>query len=143
MSTEHPGRPYAKSAVAAYLSRRIDELRGVKTQREIAAEAGFTKPNVVSMLKTGETKLPIDRIPALARALDADPAHLFRLALQDYWPELRSRVSEIFGRRMATANEEAIFLTKWRTFTSDLDPAPNARIDSAVDAMIASLSGVL
>ena len=77
MSTEHPGHPYANSAVATYLSRRIDELRGVKTQREIAAEAGFAKPNIISMMKVGETKLALDRIPALAKALDADAGHLF------------------------------------------------------------------
>lgn len=143
MSTERPGHPYANSAVATYLARRIDELRGVRTQREIAAEAGFAKPNIISMLKVGETKLALDRIPALAKALDADAGHLYRLSMQDQWPELRSTISEIFGRRMASANEEAIFLTKWRAFSSDLDPAPNARIDAAVDAMIASLVGVL
>jgi hypothetical protein len=138
MPTDRPGRPHAHSAVARYLDKRIDEFRGVKTQREIAAEAGFPKPNIVSMIKTGETKLPLERVASLARALDADPAHLFRLAMIDQWPELAAVIEEIFGRQMASKHEVAIFLTKWRAATGNADPAPNARIEAAVDAMLSS-----
>lgn len=141
MPTEHPGRLHANSAVARYLDKRIDELRGVKSQREIALEAGFPKPNILSMLKAGDTKLPLDRVAALARALDADPAHLFRLAMVDQWPELAPVIEEVFGRQMASQHEVAIFLTKWRAATANIDPAPNARIDAAVDRTLAELFG--
>jgi len=33
-----------------------------KTQREIAKAAGFAHANALSMMKTGETKVPISRI---------------------------------------------------------------------------------
>jgi transcriptional regulator with XRE-family HTH domain len=59
-----------------------------KTQLEIAREAGLVSPNTISMIKTGKTKLPIARIPALANALDADPLELFSLALETYEPEI-------------------------------------------------------
>ena len=81
-------RPLANTAIARFLDRRIDELKGAKTQREIAAEAGYEKPNIISMFKYGEAKVPLDKIPALAKALEIDPAHLFRLALEQYWPAL-------------------------------------------------------
>ena len=136
MTTERPGHPHARSAVARFLDKRLDELRGVKTQREIAKEADFARPNFLSMLKTGDAQLPLDRVPALAKALDVDPAHLFRLALQDHWPSLRSNIGDIFGRQMASENEAAIFLGPWRAATHDADPAPNDRIQTAVDAMI-------
>src|SRR5947199_7674308 len=135
MSTDRPGHPHANSAIARYLEKRIDELRGVKTQREIAAEAGFKRPNYLSMLKTGETQAPLAKIPALARALECDPAHLFRLAMMDQWPELRATIDAVFGRQMSSANEAAIFLDKWRAATANADPAPNAQIEAAVNAM--------
>ena len=139
MPNVRPGHPHAQSAVARYLDRRIAELRGFKTQREVAAEAGYERPNILSMFKTGETPLPLAKIPALAKALEADPAHLFRLAMTDQWPELAPVVGEIFGRQMASKNEHAIFLNKWRVATGDMDPAPNAQIDAAVDRMLATL----
>jgi hypothetical protein len=141
MLTDRPGHPHENSALARFITQRLDELRGVKTQREIAAEAGFKRPNIISMFKTGETQLPLERIPAFAKALEADPAHVFRLAMQDYWPELRAVVDGIFGRNMASANEIEIFLTKWRAATRDADPAPNARIVAAVDTLMHSILG--
>jgi hypothetical protein len=138
MPTDRPGHPHANSAFARYLNRRIEELRGLKTQREIAAEAGYARPNILSMLKSGETAVALARIPALAKALDADPGHLFRLAMVDQAPELAAVIDEVFGKLMATKNEAAIFLTKWRAATDDADPAPNAQIDVAVDQMLAA-----
>jgi hypothetical protein len=61
------------------------------------------------MFKHGEVKVPLDKIPALAKAIEADPGHLFRLALEQYWPELAATVAEIFGR-VVTANEEEILI---------------------------------
>ena len=65
--------------VAEYLSHAI-YLSG-KTQREIAQEAGFNKPNVLSMMKQGLTKVPIYSIPLLAKACSVDPVHFMRLAM--------------------------------------------------------------
>ena len=90
-----PGMPFANSAIAKYLDRHIDTLKGVKTQREIAAEIGYEKPNMISMFKRGEVRVPLDKIPLLAKAIDADPAHLFRLALEQYWPGLGETIRGI------------------------------------------------
>jgi len=75
------------SACSEFIRKRINELRGIKSQREIAAEAGYPKPNILSMIKHGETKLPLERVPAIAKALDCDVALLFSLALQQYFDE--------------------------------------------------------
>ena len=139
MTDVRPGHPHANSALARYLDKRIDELRGFKTQREIAAEIGYKRPNIVSMLKTGETKVPLEKLPAFARALEADPVHFFRLGMIDLWPELAALIDDIFGRQMATKNETAIFLAKWRALTSNMDPPSNAQIEAAVDEMLAKL----
>jgi DNA-binding Xre family transcriptional regulator len=65
--------PLANSELARFVSKRILELRP-KSQTEIAAEAGFTNANFLSMVKAGNSKLAIDRVPALALALECDPA---------------------------------------------------------------------
>ena len=58
------------------------ELQARKTQAQIAAEAGFRQANMLAMLKSGAAKLPLERVPALARALECDPAILFIMAVE-------------------------------------------------------------
>lgn len=77
-------KPYARTRLPSYLEKRILALRSVKSQAEIAAEAGFVNPNMISMLKSGATRIPLDRVPALATALDVDPARLLQLALEQW-----------------------------------------------------------
>jgi hypothetical protein len=93
-----PGMPFANTSIAKFLDHQIDTLKGVKTQREIAVEIGYDKPNMISMFKRGEVKVPLDKIPLLAKAVQADPAHLFRLALEQYWPDMGETIDTIFGR---------------------------------------------
>jgi len=91
--------------VAEFLAWAI--RRSGKTQREVARDVGYPKPNVVSMMKTGETRLPLERVPAFARALEIDAAFLMRMALQEYHPELYQVLIETLGKPL-TANERAI-----------------------------------
>lgn len=135
-----PGMPFANSAIAKFLDKQIDNLKGVKTQREIANEIGYYKPNMISMFKRGEAKVPLEKIPQLAKALNVDAGHLFRLALEQYWPEHGKLILGIFGCT-ATENEEAILLKKWREASRNMDPASSARIEAVVGTMIASLFG--
>jgi transcriptional regulator with XRE-family HTH domain len=65
-----------------------------KTQREIAQAAGFAHPNALSMMKTGETKVPISRIPALAAALKVDTKRFLQIAMREYHPEIWMTLEE-------------------------------------------------
>lgn len=73
-------------SVASYLTNEIRKSR--KTQKEIAREAGFPTPNILSMIKSGETKMPLARVPALSEALDVPPQEMLRRCLAEYDPEL-------------------------------------------------------
>jgi transcriptional regulator with XRE-family HTH domain len=139
-TTKKPGMPFADSAIAKYIDKKIDELKGVKTQREIAQEAGYETPNIISMLKRGESKVPLEKIPLLAKALGVDPAHMFRLALEQYWPDRSEIIAKLFGR-LASENEEEILLKHWRAATRNTDPETSVRIELAVSKMIESLWG--
>ena len=114
-------KPYGKSRLAAYLEKRVLELRSRKTQAEIARDAGFINPNMITMLKTGASKLAFDRVPALARALDCDPALLFKLALEQLGGTTARAVEEIFGA-VVTRNEAA-WIEELREASGHSDPS--------------------
>ncbi len=119
-------KPYAETRLAKYLDQRVLELKGRKTQGEIAAEAGFANPNMLTMLKQGATRVPLDRVPALAQALDCDPAWLLRLALeQGEGSTAAAAIYEIMGP-MVTANERA-WLAEIRDASGDSDPRLTSR----------------
>lgn len=116
--------PHEDSAIAVYLSKQIEALSGVKSQREIAYEVGYEKPNIISMLKRGETKVPLDKVPALAKALHVDPTHLFRLALEQHSPQVAKIFQQIIGNTV-TDNEFEI-VEKIRAYTKNADPKASA-----------------
>ena len=98
-------RPFATTRLTAYLTKRILELKPKKSQAEVATEAGFNSANVMSMLKVGSTRLPLDRVPALAAALEVDPVHLFLLAIEQLAGDTTAMAfQKIFGN-VVTENE--------------------------------------
>jgi plasmid maintenance system antidote protein VapI len=81
-----------KSTIAEHIDKLI--VRSSKTQREIALEIGYERPNIITMFKQGRTKVPIEVVPRLAKALDEDPAFLLRMALREYMPEVLKVIEE-------------------------------------------------
>ncbi|MDF2231266.1 helix-turn-helix transcriptional regulator [Albimonas sp. CAU 1670] len=77
-----------------------------KTQKAIALEVGLDRRNVISMMKTGDMKVPIDRASALARACGADPAAFTRLVVQEYMPEVWEMLSVEFGQANASHTDD-------------------------------------
>jgi transcriptional regulator with XRE-family HTH domain len=97
--------PYQNSATTHLIADRIRDLSHRKTQAEIASEAGFANANMMTFLKTGKNKVPLDRVPSLAKALEVDPAYLMRLALdQAVGATAAKAITDIFGTP-ATENE--------------------------------------
>lgn len=89
--------------VAEFLADSIATVD--KTQREISQECGFDNPNIITMFKQGLTKLPINRIAPLAKALEVDPVHLLRLVMLEYIPESWEAIENIMKSTVLTANE--------------------------------------
>lgn len=126
--------PYKESDAAIHLRRQIELLAHRKTQKEIAQEAGFPNATMISMLKNGQSKIPLDRAPALARALETDPAYLMRLALEQAVGKTASvAVLETFGTP-TTLNERA-WLEEIRNASGDRDPRLTARSRIALRAI--------
>lgn len=124
-------KPFENSRLAKYLEQRILELKPKKTQAEIAEASGFINPNVISMLKSGSSKLPLDRVPDLAKALECDPAWLLRLALeQGEGSTAAAAIFEIVGQPI-TQNERA-WIAGIRDASDDTDPRLASRSKAAL-----------
>ena len=127
-------KPYQDTRLSKFLETRILELKFKKSQAEIAEEAGFVNPNMVTMIKQGATKLPLDRVPALAKALECDPSLLLRLALdQSEGSTAAAAIYEIIGQPI-TKNEMA-WITEIREASGDTDPRLTSRASAAIRAV--------
>ncbi|WP_373568634.1 XRE family transcriptional regulator [Paracoccus actinidiae] len=83
-------------------------------------------PNLISMFKTGASKIPLDRVPSLARALEVDPAYLMQLALEQAVGRTAAvALIEVFGPP-TTINERA-WLEEIREASGQTDPKMTAR----------------
>lgn len=131
------GAPFADAPIAKYISKQIDVQQSLgKSQREIATEIGYDKPNMISMFKTGTAKVPLEKIPAIAKALNVDPAFLFKLAIQQYWPNLGEVISEIFGF-VLTPNERDL-VQLFRDTTKGADPRISRELAQKIRAALKS-----
>jgi transcriptional regulator with XRE-family HTH domain len=110
------------SRIAQFVDQRLGELRGVKNQREVSEEAGYTNQNMITMIKQGYSKVAIDRVTALAKALDVEPRPLMRLALEQFYSPAAIRDLEMAFGEMLTANERRL-VDIYRRTTKGKDPA--------------------
>lgn len=123
--------PYANTPATRLIIDRVRDLSHRKSQAEIAAEAGFVNANMMSLLKSGKNKVPLDRIPALAKALEVDPAYLMRLALdQAVGITAAQAITEIFGTPV-TENERG-WIAELRDASDNTDPRLTGRARTAL-----------
>lgn len=92
-----------KMTVASFIAAQIECSE--KTQAQIAQEVGFEKPNIITMIKQGKTKLPLAKIGLMARALGVDPVYLFRLTIEEYLPDTAEAIEGVFRQPLLSAAE--------------------------------------
>jgi hypothetical protein len=127
-------KPYSNTSLIPYLEKRILELRPAKSQAEIASQAGFANVNMMSMIKSGATRLPLDRVPALAAALDVDPARLLQLAIEQWAGSSAARSFDAIFETIVTQNEVG-WLNEIRDASGNSDPVVTTRARSAIRAI--------
>jgi len=84
-----------RSEAAMYLEQAI-KISG-RTQKEIAEAAGFNKPNILTMMKQGVTKIPIAKIPGLAEACGVNVANFVRIVMIEYHPQIWDVIQKHVG----------------------------------------------
>jgi transcriptional regulator with XRE-family HTH domain len=98
--------------VAAFVRQQLKIIG--KSQCEIARQVGFEKPNVITMIKQGKTKLPLAKVGRMAKALDADPVFLLKLCMSTYHQDTWLYVEPML--ESALTEDEVSMLRAWRTF---------------------------
>lgn len=89
---------------------------------------------MLSLIKSGSTRLPLDRVPALARALDVDPARLLQLAVEQWAGSAVARAFDSIFETIVTHNE-AGWREVIREASGNTDPAITTRARSSVRAI--------
>jgi len=126
--------PHTDIPAAVLLRRQIELISHRKTQKEIAHQAGFVNANMISLLKNGSSKIPLDRVPDLALTIEVEPAHLMRIALeQSIGKPAALSVLEVFGT--PTTASERHLLEEIRKASGDTDPKMTARSRTALRAI--------
>ena len=128
--SERPPASTMQSNVARYIDLQLEAIRPHKTQAQIADEAGLPQRHLLSMIRAGQTKLPFERIRGVAKALEVNQNHLFRMALAEYQPHIKALLDES-GQQTVSDNERALLML-WRTATADSDPPVEPVADELV-----------
>lgn len=82
-----------KSPIARFIEEKVSKSK--YNIHDLAIMSGFTSSGIIHMFMSGDAKVPLDRVPALAGALDCDGGHLFVLALQQYFqPDVFAQVAD-------------------------------------------------
>lgn len=95
------------SHVAKFIASRI-ETSG-QLQKDIAEKVGFEKPNMITMVKQGKSRLPIDKIGPMAQALELDPVALFAMCMEEYHPNTWKAIAPFIESAM-TADEHRMLV---------------------------------
>lgn len=101
-----------------------------KSLREIAGEMGYNHANIVSMFKKGDTRVPLVKVPDLARVLHQDEGEMVRLWVDSYMPDVRPILERAFGTTVSDV--ELAWLRNLRKILGGPVPAFD---DDAVDAL--------
>lgn len=132
--------PYANSVLAKYLERKIKSIKS-KTEEEIAADVGYSFASPLSRFYTGESAVPFDLIPFLARAINAVPIHIVRMAIDQHFPDVQEHLADYFGA-LATPGEYML-LRRWRAATENMDPATTSEADVIIDRAFREVNALL
>lgn len=113
-------------SVATYIKSQV-AIAGI-SQKCISTALNYENPNVVSMIKTGATKLPINKVGPLAKVLKVDPVYLLRLTLCEYWPDTFESIQDLIGKSLVSDNEMDL-IQLVRSASKGIDIALNDQAD--------------
>lgn len=133
MARGSAGRPQQSTktgetfALAEWFNKNVDFLTEL-TNEELAEKLGYSRPNIISMWRTGRTRIPLDRLTPLSKILKVDISFLLPLWVEQYgggevyaavMKALNNTVSADEAKLVKAARE----VTKGREFTVKKDAA--------------------
>jgi hypothetical protein len=123
--------------LAEFLNRNWDEKVG-RTNDDVAMELGYKSSNIISMWRTGRTRIPLDKLPDLARLMKLNLADLLPMCLEQQWgdrPDCAALSERIKAVLVTDAEAELIKVVR------NVRPHPKLRFSTAeLAAVSAALS---
>jgi len=121
-------RPLERSRFTRHIDRLI--MRSGKQQNIIAREMGYDRPNIISMFKQGTSRVPLDKVPALAMSVGASQVDLLNLWLAEYEPGMLKVLHEHRGPSLS-GNEQGWLGLLRRLFPGEV-PGCDGRHEAAL-----------
>lgn len=110
--------------LAEWLNANI-ERRTDKTNEELAGEMGYARANIISMWRTGKSRIPLERLPDLSRLLNVSLAELLPMWMEQYAPQMRVEIAQLFTRLVSKNEWEVI--QAMREASESTDPKPSKK----------------
>lgn len=117
------------SEIALLMRERIESSG--KTLNELAIAMGYNKGNIISMMKNGDTKVPINKAVVIAQALNIDPNYFIRLALRQWFADELDPVWE-FLDGIVSANETKLIRAVRDAYDDKVPSFTKSQIEEAV-----------
>lgn len=129
---------HSGSELSKFVDDRINQLKEEKSLEDIAEESGFASVSLLSKIREGGIKVPLDRVPGLARALECNPRMLFLLALGQYLDEeALATIRQIIGPSLS--QNEVAWLEALRRASDDADPPLTTKRAMIIRAMFGKI----
>ncbi|ABE43855.1 hypothetical protein [Polaromonas sp. JS666] len=71
-----------------------------KSDAELSTALGFERSTILTMTKSGAIKFPLNKIPALAEALELDASDLLVTAMKESAPDLLELIEQVWGHAL-------------------------------------------
>jgi plasmid maintenance system antidote protein VapI len=75
------------------------------TQKELSEYAGFDKPNIIYMFKTGKTKVPLDKAGLIAEKLGLDKQDFWFKCFKEYQPNVFAEYERVLAQPTLSKDE--------------------------------------
>lgn len=137
MQTPATNNPKRKLNVAQYLDA---QLSASDLNQARLAEILDVNQNMISFLIRGKSKLPLNRVRAIATALKIDPKDLFMRCIEEYTPELLEEMESIINQPTIT-DAESNLLKQIREFNNgnNFEYFANPKQKEAFEAFLETL----
>ncbi|NNU43578.1 hypothetical protein [Ramlibacter montanisoli] len=107
------------------------------TDKELAEALGYSNERLIAMIKAGTMNLPVNKVPALAKALQLDSFELLRTVLSETAPELWNAIESIAVPLGALHPTEVNLLRHLRVLRAGREASPIVFDGKGVIALIA------
>lgn len=99
------------------------QSRARVTDQELATALGYESTKVIEMFRTGQMRVPLNKVPPLASALNIEPGVLMRRLLADVDPDLLDAIEHCLGA-ICLSNGERKLIEAIRKANRGAEPVP-------------------